>query len=294
MIKIVSGLSIPVGSTVALVNLCNQFNDRGHHCTFYGPDNWHLDKCRAAMIADFHPEDGDIIIVHHIRLFSVPELYKLQDKIEHQRKTAASSLKDAILRSIPRSRRHAGLKLILSCQENDLFPMRTLNYSLFNKIHTIHFSQVGYHKVAHNHFVCPNFMTRLIASEYKPANVAGIIGSVRKENQTDISIENALRDGMETVIIYGYLLDPIYYYNKIEPLAKKYPGKIRFAGFIDNQQKLYDSLSDVYCAINKRWGQVKKECHLTNTRFHGPDSSAEKESMTNDQIFEIWKNELGL
>jgi hypothetical protein len=298
MIKIVSGLSIPVGSTVALVNLCNQFNDRGHDCILYGPDNWHLDKCRAASIADFHPEDGDIIIVHHIRLFSVPELRKLQDKIEHQKKAGLSSLKDAIWGSVPRSRKHADLKLILSCQENELFPIRLVNHTLFDKIHYVHGEQVRYHRISHPYFICPNFCNDFIMSALKPRKAAGVIGSIRKENKIDRSIVRALEDGMDTVIVYGYLLDPVYYYQKIEPLTKTYTGKIKFAGFIDNKQKVYDSLSDAYCTVSKPWSLVKKECNLTNTCFHGPDNSPdnvhEEELMTNNQILDVWENELGL
>ncbi|MFH1025070.1 MAG: hypothetical protein V1764_00130 [Nitrospirota bacterium] len=298
MIKIVSGLSIPVGSTVALVNLCNQFNDRGYDCIFYGPDNWHLDKCRAGNIADFHPEDGDIIIVHHIRLFSVDELYKLQDKIAQPQKTGLSSLMETIQRTISRTRKHAGIKVILSCQENELFPLRQVNHALFDKIHYIHGEQVRYHRITHSHFICPNFCNDLLTSERKPRKVAGVIGSIRKENQIDRSIVKAIEDGMDTVIVYGYLLDPVYYYRKIVPLTKTYVGRIKFAGFIDNKQKVYDSLSDVYCAVRKRGSLVEKECHITNTRFHGADSSPgsihEEESMTNDRIFQVWKQELGL
>lgn len=299
MIKIISGLSVPVGSTVALVNLCNQFNDRGRSCILYGPDKWPLDKCRAATIADFHPEKGDVIIVHNIKLFSSAELYNLPEKIEQLRnQTRLNSLKDMILRSMPGSRKQADIKLILSCQGNDLFPIRQLRYALFDKLHCVDASQVRYHKITRNHFICPNFTDHLIASELKPRKVAGVIGSIRKENKIDLSIVNALEDGMDTVIVYGYLLDPVYYYRKIEPLTKTYPGKIRFAGFIDNKQKLYDSLSDVYCAADKAGNMIKRECRLTNTRFHGPDgsqdSSHEKESMTDDQIFRVWENELGL
>jgi hypothetical protein len=295
MIKIVSGFSYPVGSTLALVNFCNQMNDRGHACMFYGPDRWHLDKCKSAGTADFCPEKGDIIIAHNIILFSSDDLYRIHDQVEKLRKkTGRSSLKDMILKKIPGSRKHVGIKLILSCQENALFPIGRLNHALFDKIHYVHESQINYHKVQHDHFICPNFDNPLTVSKQKPDKVAGVIGSIRKENRTDLSIEKALQDGMKTVILYGYLIDPVYYYDKIEFLTKKYPGQIRFAGFIENKQKMYDSISDVYCAVSKPWSLVQKECRMTQTRFHVSDAYREEEPMTNDQIFAVWKNELGL
>jgi len=296
MIKIVSGFSLPAGSTVALVNLCNQLNERGYDCILYGPDNWHMDKCKSAKMSDFCPENGDTIVVHNINLFSVVELYKIENKFEELRKKKRLvSLKGVFVRHFPRSRKHVGIRLILSCQENELFPLRRLNYAMFDKIHYVHSSQITYHKIMHRHFVCPNFSNHLIASEHKPIRTAGVIGSIRQEYQTEVSIENALQDGMEPVILYGYLIDPVYYYEQIVPLIKKYPGKIRFAGFIDDKQKIYDSVSDVYCTVGRAWSLVKKECALTNTRYHGPDtSSIEEELMTNDQIFNVWKKELEL
>jgi hypothetical protein len=293
MIKIVSGFTIPAGSTVALVNLCNQFNRRGYSCTLFGPDKWHLDKCRSADISEFYPEKGDLIIIHNIMLFSIAELYKIGDKIEQiQKRTWLSPLNDIILKSIPRSRKHAGINLILTCQANDRFPLKGLKYALFDKIHYADFSQVRYHKIAHDHFICPNFSNPLIPSKGKPDKVAGVIGSIRKENKIDRSIVKALEDGMDTVIVYGYLLDPVYYYRTVEPLTKAYPGRIRFAGFMDNKQKIYDSISDVYSAVGKPWSLIQKECRLTNTRYHGPDHDA-GESMTDDQIFALWKNQIG-
>ena len=187
MIKILSGLSTPIGSTVALVNLCNQFNDRGHNCILYGPDRWHLDKCRGAGIDDFHPEEGDIIIVHNIKLYAAAELYKVQDAIERLKKTylVGHLQGDDSSRAMPRSRKHGNIKLVLTCQENDIFPIRRLKYSLFDKIHCADFSQVSYHKIVDDYFICPNFCNHLTASEHKPQRIAGVIGSIRKENQIE-------------------------------------------------------------------------------------------------------------
>jgi hypothetical protein len=294
MIKIVSGFSFPAGSTIALVNLCNQFNRRGYPCVFYGPDRWHLDKCESAGTADFHPEKGDTVIVHHIELFSHADLDRIHERIEQLRtRTGRSSLKDMILKRITGSRRQDGMKLILTCQENDLFPIGRLNLALFDRIHYAHASQVRYQRVKHDHFICPNVVSPLAVSVPKPERAAGVIGFIRKENRTDLAVETALKEGMKTVTLYGYLFDPVYYYGTIEPLTRTYPGRIRFAGFIDNRQKMYDSISDVYCAVSKPWSPIGRECRMTHTRFHGLDVP-EEESMTDEQIFAVWKKELGL
>ncbi len=292
MIKIVSGFSIPVGSIVALVNLCNQFNEQGYDCIFYGPDHWHLDKCRAAGLADFHPEEGDIIIVHRIRLFSTAQLDNLTDVVEQSRKgTGAGALKNLVFPRLQGPWTRRSLKLVLTCQEKESF-LGALNHALFDVIHYVHDSQLRYHGVPRGHFVCPNFSSELIPSGKKPERIAGIIGSIRKENKTDRLVEQAMEEGMETVVLYGYLIDPLYYYRAIEPLTEKYPGRIRFAGFVDNPQKVYDSLSDVYSSGRKAWSPVRRECRITGTRFHGPAGA--ETTLTDDEIFAAWKKALEL
>ena len=295
MIKIISGFSIPVGPSIGFVNLCNQLNRRGIDCTFYGPDRWHLNKCKAADISSFHPEPGDIIIVHHVRLLSLADLFKVQDTIQQSRKKTSRNLfADILGRYIPRAAKPNGLKLILSCQDNALFPIRNLNRALFDGIHCSHASQVRYHKITRNHFVIPSFVNPLLPTAHKPEGVAGVLGSIRRENKTHVSIERALRDGCEKVILFGYLKDPLYYYAKIRPLTKTYGGRIQFAGFIDDRQEVYDSISDVYCAEYRPWSPIRQECEMTRTRFHGSHRDEEDEPMSHVRIFEMWKKELGL
>lgn len=295
MIKIVTGSSVPIGSTIALVNLCNQFNSRSYNCILYGPDNWHMDKCASAKLYDFHPSHGDIIILNNIKLFSPSDLFNMHDKYRMVNDVNwFTSIRDLTLKLFYRTRPSDNMRLIFSCQGHDDFHVKTLNYALFDKLHYLSVSQWNYHKINRPHFIAPNCIEELSISEQKPDKVAGIIGSIRRENDTASSVEQAVQGGMNTIIIYGYLLDPQYYYREIEPLTKKYPGKIKFAGFVDDKQKMYDSISDVYCSIGKPWSMVRKECISTNTRYHGPDSSNREETIKNDQILKIWINELGL
>lgn len=294
MIKIVTGSTVPMGSTVALVSLCNHFNSRGISCTLYGPDKWHLDKCKSGNIGDFRPETGDIIVVHDLRLLSTSDLHDLNALIGESRK-------DFLLRNIKNffTGRSTGsqpnqYKLVLTCRGEGQSRTSLPRLTMFNKIHCTNDTCQICRKTKHLSFICPNFLDDLKKSENKPDKIAGVIGTIRKENQLEQSIERALRDGMKSVIIFGYLADPSYYYSTIEPLTKTYPGKIKFAGFIDVKQKVYDSVSDVYCSVSKPWSLIEHECTLTGTSFHGPNTATSTETMTNDQIFRVWKEELTL
>ena len=294
MIKIVSGSSVPVGSTVALVNLCNRLNSHGHECRLFGPDNWHTDKCKSGSLADFRPETGDSVIVHDIELHSVSDLRDLTATIKARRGNCwRSLLQRAVGGCLGGARKPDDFQLVLTCQGDGRAAARQSSLSLFHKIHCLSKSQQVSRKAKLPVFVCPNPVDDLRKSAGKPTKVAGVVGAIRRENKLELSIQRAFQDGMETVILYGYLADPIYYYNNLRPLAEQYPGKVKFAGFVDDKQKLYDSVSDVYCSAVKTWSTVRLESEVTGTRFHGPDSAGE-ESMSNDRILDVWIKALGL
>ncbi|MFA6565082.1 MAG: hypothetical protein WCV00_24470 [Verrucomicrobiia bacterium] len=293
MIKIVSGSSVPVGSTVALVSLCNRLNAGGYECGLFGPDQWHLDKCKSGKLAEFRPEKGDVVIVHDIGLHSVQDLQDVTATIEASR---SNRWQDVLRRTVrgcfASAKKPDDFTLVLTCQ-GDGCSARQTNLSLFHKIHCLSDAQQIPRKAKLPVFVCPSLVDDLTKSGSKPAKVAGVVGTIRRENQLELSIKQAFEDGMETAIIYGHLADPIYYYNDVRPVAEQYPGKVKFAGFVDDRQKLYDSVSDVYCSASKPWSTVRLESSLTGTRFHGPDSSGAR-AVSNDRILGVWVEALGL
>lgn len=294
MIKIVSGYSHAAGSTLALVNLCNQFNSRGHACVFYGPDDWHIGKCRSGKLIEFLPETGDTIIVNDIPLLSMDDLSNINALVEESGRSGLLKTFGRIAKTILPSGRSSGYELLLACLSNDARPLSSVRISLFHKIFFTSDVLVGYSRASRPSFIAPSFCNDLNESERKPQKTGGVIGSVKKQNNIVEAIEQALRDGMETVIVFGYMKDPIYYYDKIVPLTIRHPGRIKYAGFMDDRQKMYDAVSNVYSSVNKPWSVVSHECAMTHTMFHAPEQLNADCRMTNDQIFEIWKNELAL
>lgn len=294
MIKIVSGHSYPSGPTLALVNLCNQFNSRGYACVFYGPDNWHADKCKSGKLADFIPAAGDIIILNDIALLSIDDLTNINALVEgSERGRLQKILREITLKFLP-AKKPCSYKLFLTCLSDDGLLLSSVRLSLFQKIHFASGAIKGYSRADGEKFIAQSFSSGLRISEHKPEKIAGVIGSIKRQNNVAEAIEKALLDGMESVIIFGYMRDPVYYYDKIAPLAIKHRGQIKYAGFMDDRQKMYDAVSDVYSSASKPWSVVRQECAMTGTRFHAPETASADGRMTNDQIFEIWKNELAL
>ena len=50
MVKIISDISHVGGSTIILINLTNLFNSKGIDTTFYGPHDFHMDKCKSKKL----------------------------------------------------------------------------------------------------------------------------------------------------------------------------------------------------------------------------------------------------
>ena len=92
MIKIISGFSSMGGSTEAFINLTNSLNEKGYETCFYGPHEYHLDKCNSKLIKEisFKHRESFSRTVNYLKdmknaenedFYSI-ELYNLQKSIE--------------------------------------------------------------------------------------------------------------------------------------------------------------------------------------------------------------------
>lgn len=257
MIKIISGWSNPGGSSTAFINLTNAFNEYGLNATFYGPHDYHLDKCQSGKTEQFVPEKDDIIISHFMNLVVDKKLVK---------------------------------KHILSCHESNIFPLRNINLDNYNKIHFVSDWQQKYHSIKKRYFILPNVLDDLKQND-KPSNkIGGVIGSVDYNKQTHTSVLKALEDGCELVYIFGNVTDQLYFEKNVKDLIG---DKVILYSYCD-KQKMYDMVTDVYqSSIRETWGYVAGECLLTGTKYHnyGMCNFDIKNVMTKEQIVERWKKE---
>jgi len=265
MIKIFSGWSGPGGSTHAFANLTNALNECGYDTIFYGPHSYHTQLCRSkqSKTVSINADGSDYLIAHFTSKF---DKFKIREDVPVK-------------------------KLIYSCHECDVMRVDSIKYQIFDKIHFVSEKQKSFHEVNHPSFILPNILPDIKPNSKPLLKVGGVIGSIDRNKQTHIAINNALNDGCKLVLVYGLITDIQYFKEYIEQY--KYNDNVQFMGYENDHQKIYDSVTDVYhCSISESWSYIKGECALTNTNFHGNSSSDSFWSLPKEVIVKLWLKEL--
>jgi glycosyltransferase involved in cell wall biosynthesis len=262
LVKIVSNISHEGGSTIILINLTNLFNSKGINTIFYGPHDFHMGKCKSKKLNQLKFRKNDIVMTHHIKYDSRPDVKRI----------------------------------VLACHEKWWFEVADCpmywDTVVFN-----HEEQRNYHKRYKGPYVLipnPKDVNNKLYAIDKPELdlVAGVIGSIDPRKQTHLSIERALADGCTKVFVFGKVMDTEYY----KKYCRKYyyHPNVKFMGYADNKQDTYNSIGRVYhMSMGEVSCLVKDECHYTNTKFFGTDQTNHIVSdLTNDEIFELWRDVL--
>jgi hypothetical protein len=260
-IKILSGHSEKGGSTTAFINLTNELNKRGIDCTFYGPHTWHLDKCKSDILSNLMITSDDVIILHFIKLRARPMVKRV----------------------------------IFVCHEKWWWSFENLP-NFFDSCVFLHQEHRDFHKSYVGDFsIIPN-----LKEDLKPVDktdkdlIAGIVGTIEERKQTHISIQQALNDGCQKVLLYGHIANEEYFNNFVKDYLSD--ERVQHIGFSTNKQQMYDSIGRVYHLSKGEVAcLVKDECFLTNTKFFGNSETMNEVSpLNNDEIINLWIKELQL
>jgi hypothetical protein len=261
-VKIITGYSERGGSTVALINLTNYFNQNGINCTMYGPHDWYIDKCKSDNLRNLKLEKEDKIITHFLQL-------KERPKVD---------------------------KVLLTIHEKDWFPVGKI-FCYWDEAIFLHEEHRKFHSDYNGKSrLIPNLKEKLIKGNKKLGveNVCGIIGTIENRKQTHKSIKRALEDGCEKIILFGKIGDDNYFKTYVSPYLTD--SRIVHYGFTDNKQDMYDSIGKVYhSSLAEVACLVKDECYLTDTQFFGNEETQHIVSdLNNNQILDLWKIALNI
>ena len=251
-VKIVSGWSNPGGSTVHHIGLTNLLNANGYDCTFYGPHDWHRDKCKSGHISECELNVHDILISHFIQV-------------------ATTNVK----------------KHILSCHETNLFPLQQIPTAGYDVIQYVSNFQREWHGINHPFKIIPPRVEKI--KWHNPKNVtAGVIGSIDEHKQTHKAVEMALEDGFQKVLLYGQITDLEYYNQRI---AVYDSDVVEVCNHVDDKEAMYGSVEAVYHASKREtYGLVEAECKLAGVPYRGVQNNPE--ILTDEEILERWKTVL--
>ena len=254
LIKIVSGWSNPGGSTVHFIELCNLLNDNGFNCTFYGPHDWHLDKCRSDTVDKVSLDEGDILVSHFL---------KIRNKVK---------------------------KHILSCHETNMFPLKEMDLQRYDLIHFVSNFQKKWHSVNHPSVIIPPVVEKVKWKDPKN-KTAGVIGSIDSHKQVHLSIKRAIDDGFKRVLLFGIISDSHYFSEWLKPWVDT--KNVIVAGHVDSKEMMYSQISTVYHSSKREtYGLVEAECKLAGIPFNGPSSN--QDILEKDEILRRWTKVLSL
>ena len=235
-VKIVSGWSNPGGSTVHHIGLTNLLNDNGYDCTFYGPHEWHMDKCKSDHISKCLLTADDTLISHFIQ---VP----------------TTNVK----------------KHILSCHETNLFPLQQIPTAGYDVIQYVSNFQREWHGINHPFKIIPPRVEK-INWKFTPSQCAGVIGSIDEHKQPHKAIQQAFDDGFDRVLLYGQITDLPYFEKYIQPLM----GRVEIRNHVDDKEAMYGSVEAVYHASKREtYGLVEAECKLAGVPYRGVQNNPE-------------------
>jgi hypothetical protein len=264
MIKIISPWSHTGGSTIAYIDLCNLFNESGLDCTFYGPHDFHLDKCKSRKISyvlDANIKEDDHVIMHHI----LP-IEKINCK-----------------------------KVILSCHEKHSFPIATkfngVNNNYIDKVHFITEEQRKWHCIfPEESVIIGNYINLPFKiNKSKNTNCAGVIGSIELRKRTFESVQKAIFDGFTSVKLYGNILDKDYF----NFIMTAFGDKVKYMGYSNNKKLIYESVDKVYHLSRYEIAcLVQGECKILGVPFEGSEFCPDYPIWTKDEILKKWKDTL--
>jgi hypothetical protein len=251
-IKIASSWTRPGGGTVAHINLTNLLNENGYDCTFYGPHDWHLDKCKSDTIDKCVLAPDDILISHFIQ---IPPEAKLK-------------------------------KHILYCHEKDVYPLKKVSLAGYDLIVYVSNSQMEWQGVNYPSAIIPPLVDKFNWSPPKE-KVAGVIGSVDYNKQVHKSINRALNNGYEKVLLFGQVNDTPYYNEYVSRYVDS--GQVVLAGHLDDREAMYGQVSEVFhSSLSETYGLVEAECRRSGIPFNG--ESNRQEILDESEILNRWRN----
>ena len=256
-VKFVTGFGSFGGSTIALLEHCRLLSEFGFETELYAPGQWHLGRFSGSKdISEFYPESEDVLVFHHMELGMRPKCRRC----------------------------------LLYVHEKSLWNLKSKNLVPFDSILYVSESQRAFHGV--DGPVVPNPVCRMVdISEHHPPgrNIAGVVGTIQPRKMQHVSIERALADGRDEVLLFGDFVQP-YFDEMIRPLLG---DRVRHMGLVDPDRRMdiYNSFDHLYAfSSDESASLVLGECRILGKDVFKSDEVEEYEILGDEEIVARWSS----
>jgi glycosyltransferase involved in cell wall biosynthesis len=261
MIKLVTGYSGYGGSTIMLIQHCNLLNENGIFAELYGPQDWHLSRCKNSKLLDELEVSKDDVLIYHF----IEPSFKPKCK-----------------------------KFFLLIQETSLYDLRFKQVDVFDDILFVSREQQAWHG-RNDGKIVPNRVNGLVdplLHNPPSKNIAGIVGNIHPIKKPDVSIAKAIEDGRDEIILFGPIMDGMAFEDYLSKYVAKYDRRVKYGGFIEPEDRMnmYNSFDVLY-----HFGEYESacitlgECRLLGKEVVKGDRLYDYPILNDRDIFDIWK-----
>ena len=257
-VKFLTGFGGFGGSTIALIEHCKLLNDNGYDAQLYSFDDWCVKKYeKARNISEFKLEDDDILIYHLLE--------------ENKR---------------PKCK-----KCFLYLHEKGIWDFKSRITTGFDQFLFVSESQRRWHGV--EGVVIPNPVRRLVDKAlHNPPNagVVGIVGTIQERKRQHLSIQKALLDGRDKVLLFGDVGDSGYFDEFIKPLLSE---RVIYRGLFEPERRMdmYNEFDVLYIhSFDESASLVVGECNILGKEIMKEDIIENCEIVDEEKIVAHWKD----
>lgn len=256
-VKFITGYGKFGGSIIALIEHCKLLNANGYDARLYSFDDWCMSRCSTAYkMSELKIEEDDILIFHHIEQIKKPRCKKS----------------------------------FLYLHEKSLWDLKKRVITGFDRLIFVSESQKKFHNK--DGVIIPNPMDNLVDTKLNVPpnkNIAGIVGTIQPRKLQHVSIQQALLDGREQVLLFGdYEEDYFKYY--IQPLLS---DKVIYKGLYepDKRMEMYNQFDCLYIHSSDESASLALgEAKLLGKEIVKDDSVEDYPILPSKEIINLWKN----
>jgi hypothetical protein len=265
--------------------LCHALNDAQYDCTLYSSDLYFENECRFQHIKTFTPEANDLILSCGVPFQTVNDVFRINEVLyASELPLKKNKFKYKLKRWIKRQK--LKLKKALEVQAPKNFRLFNLSFRSGERLALEPSVFDGSLSAKDLPFIDTYSPESFQKSPMPSQKKAVIVSPIEEASHIKETIEQAVKDGMESIYLAGTFKDPVYYAQELLPLLESYAGKIQVWGSPHRLETLMAQVTDVY--DESVWAiESQRLADLWGRTFHGNEEAPKKTCTAEEAVLQL-------